>query len=136
MPTVLTVTGTLPNPFSLGKVIPGATFATACVPLTQNLTPVMPDKVTPDRYFNEILITAFGGSGPTASPLPSNTGFIYICSSASAPDLVNFTNVLAILAPNDTYPREGDWSNNKDIQGFFVGADNATDYAIATAGRF
>lgn len=128
-----TITGTLPNPFSLGKIFPGASFATLSAPLTQNIVPVMPDAVTIDPYFNELIITAWGGSGAVAG----NDGNIYVCSDAKQPDLVNFLNVLAILGPGQVWPRTGEyWANNKDIHRYFIGAGNATDFATVTAGRF
>ena len=55
-PLVATPVKITSYPFSLGKIIPGATFASACVPLTQNVLPVQNDGVTPDTQFNSIVI--------------------------------------------------------------------------------
>jgi len=120
-------------PFSLGKILPGATFASACVPLTQNIQPVQEDnKTLANDAWNEILIQAWPGS-PT---VVANSGNIYVCSSAAAPDVVGFTNILAVLLAGDTYPRKNEWANLKDISKLFIGADNATDFVICSIGQF
>jgi len=66
MPTDVQISG---YPFSLGKILPGATFASACAPLTQNFNPLNNDG-TKDHIFNGIFIEAFGGT----SVLAANTG--------------------------------------------------------------
>lgn len=131
MPT-LVKTGSLGWPMALGKVFPGAAFATACVPLTQNIQPCDNDGVTPDNQFNGAFIQANPGAGAN-NP---NAGNIYVCTTAAAPDLVNFTNVLAVLTPGAWYPRGKEWANNRDISKLFIGADNATDFAIVSIDQF
>jgi len=119
-------TGSQPYPWALGKVLPGAAYATASVPLTQNIQPVNADG-TPDKMFNGIYIQAS----------PKNTGIcMYVCSNASPPDEVNFTNVLAFLPPGTSYPRSKDWANNRDITALYIGADNATDFVIVSVDSF
>jgi hypothetical protein len=118
-------------PYSLGKIIPGATFATACVPLTANIQPVNNDG-SKDHIFNGIFIRSFPGT----STIAGNTGAIFICNSAAAPDLVNFTNIIDILSPGDSFPRSKEWANNRDISKLFIGAENATDFALAFVDAF
>lgn len=125
-------TSVMPLPYSLGLVKPGATFATVSVPLTQNIVPVEQDGTTPHRMFSGIFITAFAGAGAIAT----NTGNIYICNTSAAPDLTNFTNVIAILQPGDIFPRYKEWSNNRDIGILFIGADNADDQALVSVDAF
>ncbi len=119
-------TGQMSFPYSLGRIIPGAAFAGASVPLTQNVQPVNNDGVSPDVMFNSIWIQAHVG----------NTGTIYICGTAAAPDLVNFTNVLGELTAGQWYPRTKEWANNRSIAGLFIGAENATDFAIVSIDQF
>ena len=128
MPTDVQISG---YPFSLGKIQPGATFASACVPLTQNFNPVNKDG-TKDHIFNGIFIEAFGGT----SSLAANTGVIFICNSAAAPDTVNWTNVITVLHPGDSFPRTKEWANNRDISRLFIGAENGVDFALASVDAF
>jgi hypothetical protein len=118
-------TGTVKFPWPLGKVYPGASYATVSAPLTQNIQPVNID-LTPDNQFNGIFIQAN----------PNNAGNIYVCSSAANPDETAYTNVLGILSPGAWYPRGKEWANNRDITGLFIGADNATDFAIVSIDQF
>jgi hypothetical protein len=113
-------------PYSLGLIVPGGTFATVSVPLTQNIVPVANDGTTPDYQFNAISIQA----------APANTGVIYICNSAAAPDKVGYTNVIYILAKGLVWTRQKEWANNRDISKIFLGADNGTDFAIASIDAF
>lgn len=112
-------------PYALGAIIPGATFATASVPLTQNVTPVDVHGV-PETRFNGIWIQAS----------PDNNGVLYICKDANPPDKVAYSNVLGWLQPGLWYPRDKEWANNRDINTLFVGADNATDFGIAVIDQF
>jgi len=116
-------------PACLGKVFPGAVFATASVPLTQNIRPVKIDhagNTVADVNFNGIFIQAHS----------DNNGLIYVCSNASPPDLVLYTNVLGEVAPGVWYPRSKEWANNRDISKLFIGAANATDFAIVVIDQF
>jgi len=125
-PLVATPVKITSYPFSLGKIIPGATFASACVPLTQNVLPVQNDGVTPDTQFNSIVIQAHG----------TNTGIVYVCTSAAAPDLTNYTNVIGELTAGQTYPRSKEWANNRNISSIYIGAVNAADFVIASVDAF
>lgn len=119
-------TGSMKFPYPLGKILPGANFATLSAPVTMNVNPVSVDGSS-DYLFNEILLMAD----------EANTASIFICSNASAPDLVGFTNILAELRAGDAYPRgPHDWANRKDIRRFFVGALNATDFVFGSIDRF
>lgn len=122
----------MPLPYSLGKVFPGAAFATLSVPLTQNIIPVEQDNITLVRMVNGIFIVAFQGTGAVAG----NTFPIYICNTADPPDLVAFTNVVAILPPGYTFPRSKDWSQNRDLSTLYIGAENATDFALVSIDSF
>ena len=120
-------------PFPLGKIIPGATFAAASAPLTQNYTPT-DDAGNPIRMFNGVFITAWAGNA--AGTVASNSGPIYICSNALAPDLILFSNVIAVLYPGDSFPRSKEWSGNRDIGTLYIGAENGADFAIASIDQF
>lgn len=99
-----------------GKILPGATFATASVPLTQNY----PDGI--EQYvFSFVSIRA---NDENLQPL-------YLCNSAAAPDVTNYLNVIARLQPGETWPRDRGLTNSIDISRIWVGsAANATDFAI------
>ena len=115
-------TGQMHYPFPMGKISPGSAFASASVPLTQNIMPVNQDGVTPDFNFNGIWIQAD----------MNNSDTIYICSNASAPDLVNFSNVLGELQAGAWYPRTKEWAQNRQINTLFIGAKNAVDFVICS----
>lgn len=112
-------TGSMSFPFSLGKLMPGASVS---IPLTTNFQPVKEDGSTPDTQFNAIFIQAH----------PDNSGYIYVCNSASAPDTTNYTNVLRVLAKGETFDLTKQWANNRDIGRIFIGAGDADDFAIAS----
>lgn len=109
-------------PYPLGKLSPGAAYQTKSVPLTENVMPVGPDGATPDLMVNGVHILAH----------PENDGNIYVCNSAAAPDKTDYSNVLAVLLPGQWYPRGKEWGNSRNLGTLFIGADNATDFAIAT----
>ena len=113
-------------PASLGVAKPGSSYATVSVPITQTRLPVLDDGVTASRMFNGIFITAFPGTGSVAA----NTKPIYVCTNSSAPDLTNFLNVVGILQPGDVWPRSKDWACNRDVGTLYIGAENATDFAL------
>ncbi len=130
MPTNV-VSSTLSLPASLGKVFPGASYATVSVPLTQNIQPVKnthDGTQVVDNEWNGIFITA----------LPGNTSgaYIYICNSSSAPDLTGYTNVIGYLSPGGQFARSKEWSNTRDLSKLFVGATNATDAAFVVIDAF
>jgi hypothetical protein len=131
MPTSVK-TGSVPFPWSLGAIRPGATFASASAPLTKNTLPVMNDGVSHDKNFNGVFITAFGGT----LGLAANIGSIFVCTSAAAPDTTNWTNVVAVLAPGQSWPRNKEWANNRDISVLYIGAENATDFALVSIDQF
>ena len=131
MPTSVK-TSAMVFPYSLGAIRPGATFASASASLVQNIVPVNNDNVTPDYQFNGIFIQAFPGTGSVAGNLKP----IYVCNSAAAPDLTNFTNVIGILQPGDIWPRAKEWANNRSIRNLYIGAENATDFALVTIDQF
>jgi hypothetical protein len=123
-------TGAMGFPYPMGKVFPGASYATVSVPLTQNIIPTKTNGVdgteVPDYQFNGVWIQAN----------PDNTGYIYVCSNASAPDTTNYTNVLGFLSAGQWFPRVKEWANNRDISKLYVGAANATDFAIVVIDAF
>jgi hypothetical protein len=112
MPTA-TKTGTVPYPWPLGKIVPGATFSTIALPITTNIQPVNADG-TPDNMFNYIGIQAD----------LSNALNIYICTSAT-PDLTNYTNVVGELSAGTWWSRGKEWANNRDISQIFIAAQNS-----------
>lgn len=111
MAAVLTKNMTFP--FPLGFIVPGAGFAAASVPVTQNL---LPDRLT----FAGVLFQADSG----------NVLDIYICSTAAAPDVAAGLNIIARLAPGQILPYNREWGNQWNLANFFVGALNATDKCI------
>lgn len=131
MPTAVKMT-TVHFPFPLGKLIGGATWATVAIPLTQNFTPVMVDGVTPDDYFNEILVQTN----------PTNTGNVYVLVPTAAlpggspPDLTNYTNVAAILVAGASWPRSREsWKEQFNVTDYWLGFANATDFCIGSVTR-
>ncbi len=114
-------TGNMLFPFPLGKLLPGADFATLSVPLTENFTPCNSDGVTPDNQFNAITVQAG----------LDNTGVIYICNSAAAPDKTGYTNVIQMLTKGQTWGNDKGLACNRGVNSVFIGADNGTDFAIA-----
>ena len=123
-------TESLNFPFALGKLCPGAAFASASIPLTINYQPTKADcqkgVEVVDNQFNGIWIQAF----------PNNAGLIYVCNSSDAPDLVLYSNVIGIMQPGDWWPRIKEWANNRDLSKLYIGAANATDFAIALIDQF
>lgn len=112
-------------PYPLGKIKPGGT--SACVPLTTNVQPTE-ENGRHRNHFNFIGIRAWGGDGTTTG----NSGVIYVCNSAAAPDTTNFTNVIDVLSPGEYWPRGvPNAANVYDISALFIGAENANDFAIA-----
>ena len=123
MPTKV-LTTSMQMPASLGKIFPGASYATLSVPLTQNIQPTRQTHdgaIINDNQFNSIFIQAG----------VNNSAAIYICNSAAAPDTVAYTNIIEFLNPGLTFTRGKEWANNRDISDLFIGAQNAVDFAIA-----
>ena len=132
-------------PYPLGVLRPGANYASASIPLTTNVQPV---KVQPvqqpvaalpmgtglmaENKFNLLEIRAWAGDGTIAA----NSGAIYLCSNASAPDTTAFTNVIDVIQPGEAWPRSKEWADTIDISTIFIGATNATDFAIANISQF
>lgn len=125
-------TSTMNYPFPMGKLMPGG--ATVSIPVTQNYQPGghgNDGAFHKDNQFNELVIIAS----------PDNTGngtsgYMFICNSAAAPDTVAYTNVLAWLQPGQAWAMSKEWASNRDISKVFVGALNATDFAIASINAF
>jgi len=130
------LTSAMNFPYSLGKILPGSTYASASVPLTQNTRPVRFDPTTeanvPETMFNGIYIQAFGGTGNS----DGNSKAIFVCNSAAAPDTTNYTNVVGVLMPGDQFPRFKEWANNRDLSKLYIGAQNATDFALVVIDQF
>jgi hypothetical protein len=104
----------------LGKLQPGATFASVSVPILSNLTGV-----------NTLTLTDVNVVAIQFDPTSAGGGKIYICTSADEPQ-ADRSNVLHILeSPGDSWPQVGGPAiNNLDAADFYIGADNATDFAI------
>ena len=114
MPTPVKIS-TVNFPFPMGYIIPGASYATVSVPLTQNF---LPDQLA----FSSIAIQAD----------PDNSAdYIYICSDARAPQS-NGSNVIAKLAPGAWLPYSREWGNIFNLNSLFIGATNSTDHAIVS----
>lgn len=126
MPGTNTKVGDLILPAALGKVFPAASYATLSVPLTQNIVPCKADGTTPDNQFNGIWIQAAN----------ANSGTIYVCNTAAAPDTSAYTNIIGELTAGQWFPRTKEWANNRDISKLFIGAENATDFAIVSLDAF
>ena len=115
-------------PFPMGILQP--TSDAACIPLTTNILPVQEVGVTEVvTGWNQIEIRA----------LSDNTGQIFICNSAAAPDTANYLNVIDILQPGEAWPRGHDWANTVDIRYLFIGVETgnaAHDAVIANISQF
>jgi hypothetical protein len=118
--------GTMVLPFSLGAVGPGAGFAGASVPLTQNFLPVKEDGISPDNAWSSVTIQA----------LPGNGADVFLCNSAAPPDLVAFTNVIAVIPAGQYWPRNRQWSNSCSLASLFIGAVNAVDGCLVVIDAF
>lgn len=106
------------NPLPLGKLVPGAPFATACISVLANYTGT-----------GILVSTACDQVGLQAAS--GNVGNIYVCSSAAAPDTVNFTNIIAILSAGGTFANTATIAlNDVELSNIFIGAGNATDYCF------
>lgn len=116
MPT----TNVISNPFPLGLITPGATFAFASVAITANLT----DLATSAVYgqVDTIFIRA----------LPGNGGNIYICNSVANPNETTYLNVLDVLPGGASTSFSSSAMNTIQLSWYFIGADNATDAALIT----
>lgn len=111
------------NPCPLGRIRPGATFATTAVLAIQNLITLTYIQSTPaDCRFKDLVIQA-----NKDNLLP-----IYITNDASAP-AADYSNVLRRLQPGETYVAPATSTIAADpVDGlaFYVAAGNATDFAI------
>jgi hypothetical protein len=110
----VTLISTLPQPAPLGKLLPGANFATASIRLDSNYASA-PLETTNFR------IVSIRANYDNSKPL-------YICTNSSQPDTANFTNVIDKIYPGESYPRSPDWGTLIDISQFYIGAENALDH--------
>ena len=108
------------NPYPTGILKPGATYATVSIPVLTNLT-----------------VTAYPGTAAYAITIQANsgnTGNIYVCNTAAAPDETNYLNVLYILTAGQPVSFYSGALNTIDCSQIFIGADSATDYATGAIG--
>jgi hypothetical protein len=122
-------------PIPLGKLLPGASFATVSIPLYTNLPTNLADGQSSLGAYNEIVLVA-----NSTNLLP-----LYVCVPlvsgtyvAGAPaDTTNWTNVIAIIPAGGSWSRAQNpsWSNKWFLQSYYLSAGNATDYAWGYAGR-
>lgn len=105
------------NPAPLGKIIPG--LAASVLAVTNVASQIGTNPMVDDLLIQQ----------PADSP-----GHIYICNSAAAPDLVNFTNVIYELSPGGSYSAGSGVGkvNGVDSSKYYIGADNAGSYAIGS----
>ncbi len=115
MPTSIKTTQ-MTWPFPLGKIAPGANFNTASVDLFGNFTITDLDNFP---LMAGLIITAH----------PDNTEKIYICKDANPPDLVNFLNVITILAAGTIFPFSREWGNQFNLKTIYIGAGDAASFA-------
>lgn len=124
-------TETMTFPFPMGKFLPGATFATASLPFTQNTQPTKHDGQSgndvPDNQFNRIVIQAAPGNG---------TGIIYICSTSGGADTTAYTNIIQALSAGQIFDRGKEWANNRDISKIFIGAGDSASFAFGYIDQF
>lgn len=105
------------NPFPLGQIKPGATFASASKAITANYTD---------------LVTAFADS-VVIQAHPSNAGNIYVCTTAATPDLTTFVNVLFVLPPGAFWTDASAAMNTIALGNYYIGGANTTDFALVQA---
>jgi hypothetical protein len=103
------------NPFPLGKILPGGT--TASIAVTNNYTDLS------TLICDWIQVRAH----------PANSGFIYLCTTAAAPDTTAFGNVLDVMGGGGSIVITSSSMNSIPLSSLFIGASDATSYAIIMA---
>ena len=112
-------TNVISNPFPLGLITPGASYATASVAITVNYTDLAL-ATSPYYAVDSIYIKA----------LPGNQGSIYLVNNAKNPDETLYLNVLDVIAAGSFTAITSAAMNTITLGQFYIGADNFTDGAI------
>jgi len=113
----MSATNIISNPFPLGKISPGASFATVSTPITTNFSDLAV------LFCDSINIRNH----------PDSSGNIYVCNSAAQPDTTLFENVIDVIGPGGSYTNTSSAMNTiGSLGGIYIGADDATSYAVVS----
>lgn len=108
------------NPFPLGFVKPGATFATISVPITQNFTDLATS--APYGQVDSIYVHALAG----------NSTVVFLLNTVAAPDVATYLNVVDVIAAGSSTSISSGAMNTLALSQFYIGALNSGDGAIVT----
>lgn len=108
------------NPFPLGLITPGASFATVSLPITTNVSDLATS--APYGQVDSIYIHAIG----------TNSASIFLLNTAAAPDTSAYLNVIDVIANGASTSIASAGMNTLVLSQFYIGASNATDAAIVT----
>ena len=109
------------NPFPLGLITPGASFATVSLPITNNFS----DLATaggPYSSVDSIYVHALSGNGAA----------VYLLNSSSNPDVTNYLNVIDVIGSGSSTSIASAGMNTLNLASFYIGAANSTDGAIVS----
>ncbi len=116
----MSATNVISNPFPLGLVVPGASFASISVPITANYADIATSSVY--GAVDTIYVSAPAGNGAS----------IYFMNSAAAPDTTAYSNILFVIAKGTSIQIVSSAMNTLMLSQFFIGAAGASDGAIVT----
>lgn len=108
------------NPFPLGLITPGATFATISLPITTNFTDLATS--LPYGQVDSIYIHAIG----------TNSSNIFLLNTAAAPDTTAYLNVVDVITNGASTSIASAGMNTLKLSQFYIGALNATDSCLVT----
>ena len=111
----MSATNITTNPFPLGKISPGGSYATTSVPITTNYSDLS------TQYCYSLSIRALPGNG---------TGLIYICNTSAAPDTTNYTNILDVLAAGAVSYVTSPAMDMILLGNYYIGASDGSSAAI------
>ena len=103
------------NPFPLGVITPGGT--TASIAITNNYSDLS------TLLVDWVQIRAH----------PSNSGFIYLCTTAAAPDTSGFANILDVMGGGGSIVITSTAMNTMPLKNLYIGASDATSQAVIMA---
>ena len=104
------------NPFPLGYISPGSSYATISSPITANYTDLS------DRVVDSII---FRG-------ISSSSGTIYICNTSAPPDTTNYLNVIDVITNGAYSANSSAAMNTIKLSDIYIGASDATSGALVT----
>lgn len=116
----MSVSNIISNPFPLGLIVPGASFATVSVSILANHVDLATGLYS---QVDSIYIHALSGN---------LTDSIYFMNNALAPDTTAYLNILDVISSGASTSISSGAMNTLQLSQFFVGASSATAGAIVT----